>query len=211
MASGLTIIVDYGLCNTDSMLRALEECGAARVERTRDPHGVAKADRIVLPGVGTFFAGMRNIREWGLLDEIKARSERGTPILGACLGMQLMASTGSEGSCNGPVEGLGLICGEVVRLAPQNADERIPHVGWNEVTANGGRLFDGFPEKPDFYFVHSYHVCLDRSSEEAGRGDYCGGFTAAIQADDKPIFGVQFHPEKSQKNGFRLLKNFLSI
>jgi glutamine amidotransferase len=98
-----------------------------------------------------------------------------------------------------------------MRLTSQNSDERIPHVGWNEVTANGGSLFDGFPEKPDFYFVHSYHVRLERSSEEAARGDYCGGFTAAIQADGKPIFGVQFHPEKSQKNGFRLLKNFLAI
>jgi len=210
MAGGLTLIVDYGLCNTDSMLRALEECGADRVGRSCDPRQVAKADRLVLPGVGTFFAAMRNIREWGLLDEIRAQSERGTPFLGACLGMQLMASSGSEGSRNGPIEGLGLISGTVVRLNPQNADERIPHVGWNEVVANGSSLFNGLPEKPDFYFVHSYHVRLDCSSEEAGRSDYCGGFTAAIQADGKPIFGVQFHPEKSQKNGFKLLKNFLA-
>src|SRR5262249_10550483 len=107
MAAGLTVVVDYGLCNIDSMTRALEECGAREVVRTRDPRVVAKAERIVLPGVGNFTAAMRNIREFGLLDVIQeASAVRNTPFLGACLGMQLMATSGSEGAANGATAGL---------------------------------------------------------------------------------------------------------
>jgi glutamine amidotransferase len=213
MALGLTIVVDYGLCNIDSMIRALEECGASHVERTRDPRQVDRADRIVLPGVGNFTAAMRNLRDWGLLDSIKARSaSREVPFLGACLGMQLMATSGAEGSTAGSTPGLGLVDGEVVKLQQQNADERIPHIGWNEVARKGSSsLFDGIPESGDFYFVHSYHLKLQTPSAEAGRTPVCGGFTSAIALTDKPIFGTQFHPEKSQKNGFQLLRNFLAV
>lgn len=213
MRGGLTVVVDYGLCNVDSMIRALEECGARDVERTRDPRVVDRADRIVLPGVGNFAAAMRNLNEWGLLDSIRQRSStREVPFLGACLGMQLMASAGTEGSSNGKLDGVGLVEGEVVHLQQQNADERIPHIGWNEVVAKPGSvLFAGIPEASDFYFVHSYHLKLSDDANEAGRTPYCGGFTAAIEATDKPIFGTQFHPEKSQKSGFRLLKNFLAV
>ena len=138
MAVGLTIVVDYGLCNSDSMVRALEECGASKVERTRSPHIVKRADRIVLPGVGTFAAAMRNLRLWGLLDAVReAIAEGNVPFLGACLGMQLMASSGTEGSSEGVVEGLNLVEGEITRLESQNAEERIPHVGWNEVVTVG--------------------------------------------------------------------------
>ncbi|MDI1344764.1 MAG: imidazole glycerol phosphate synthase subunit HisH [Pseudolabrys sp.] len=213
MAAGLTVVVDYGLCNIDSMIRALEECGATQVERTRDPRQVDRADRIVLPGVGNFAAAMRNLKDWGLLTSIKARSaSREVPFLGACLGMQLMATSGEEGSTAGPIEGLGLVDGEVVKLQQQNADERIPHIGWNEVARKGhSGLFDGIPEAGDFYFVHSYHMKLRTESAEAGRTPVCGGFTSAIALTDKPIFGTQFHPEKSQKNGFQLLRNFLAV
>ena len=213
MAAGVTVVVDYGLCNVDSMTRALEECGASDVERTRDPRVVDRADRIVLPGVGNFAAAMRNLAAWGLLESIRQRSStREVPFLGACLGMQLMASAGTEGATNGKIEGVGLVEGEVVHLAQQNADERIPHIGWNEVMAKPGSvLFEGIPEASDFYFVHSYHLKLCDGAGEAGRTPYCGGFTAAIEAIDRPIFGTQFHPEKSQKNGFRLLRNFLAV
>lgn len=212
MAAGLTVVVDYGLCNTDSMLRALEECGATHVERTRDPRVVVRADRIVLPGVGTFAAAMRNLGNWGLVDAMnEASAAHDVPFLGACLGMQIMTTTGSEGSSNGPVGGLGFIEGEVVRLNAGNGKERIPHVGWNDVMpTTRALLFEGLRPSADFYFVHSYHVRL-RRDEEVGRTEYGGGFTAAIQAENQPIFGVQFHPEKSQKNGFRLLRNFLAI
>ncbi|MGE3147530.1 MAG: imidazole glycerol phosphate synthase subunit HisH [Pseudorhodoplanes sp.] len=213
MAAGLTAVVDYGLCNVDSMTRALEECGAAQVEPTRDPRVIARADRIVLPGVGSFATAMRNLSEWGLLDAILEASERGNvPFLGACLGMQLMAVRGIEGATDGGIEGCGLVDGEVIRLQVQNADERIPHIGWNEVMAKpGSALFSGIPQNSDFYFVHSYHLQLENEADEGGRTPYCGGFTAAIEVEGKPIFGTQFHPEKSQKNGFRLLKNFLAI
>jgi glutamine amidotransferase len=213
MPAGLTIVVDYGLCNVDSMTRALEECGAAHVECTRDPNRIRRADRIVLPGVGGFAAAMRNLTEGGFLDAIREVSAGGqVPFLGACLGMQLMATKGSEGAAGGTVEGLGLVEGEVIRLVPQEDNERIPHIGWNEVQAmQGSVLFDGVPANGDFYFVHSYHLRLADVANEAGRTPYCGGFTSAIEVSGRPIFGTQFHPEKSQKNGFRLLKNFLSV
>jgi glutamine amidotransferase len=213
MFAGLTAVVDYGLCNVDSMVRALEECGAAHVERTRDPRVVDRADRIVLPGVGTFAAAMRQLNEWKLLDAIRSAAARGgVPFLGACLGMQLMAEKGSEGGNGAPIDGIGLVRGEVARLQPQSAEERIPHIGWNEVAARPDSiLFEGCPPSADFYFVHSYHLKLANPDDEAGRSPYCGGFTAAIEAAGKPVFGTQFHPEKSQKNGFRLLKSFLAI
>ncbi len=213
MAAGLTAVVDYGLCNVDSMVRALEECGATHVERTRDPRVVDRADRIVLPGVGTFAAAMRQLQEWRLLDAIKIAAARGgVPFLGACLGMQLMAKRGTEGGAGEPIDGIGLVAGEVVKLETQVSHERVPHIGWNEVTARPDSiLFEGCPENPDFYFVHSYHLRLENPEDEAGRSSYCGGFTAAIEAAGRPVFGTQFHPEKSQKNGFRLLKSFLAV
>jgi len=213
MAAGLTVVVDYGLCNTDSMVRALEECGATEVVRTRDPRVVDRADRIVLPGVGNFSAAMRNIESYGLLDVIREAGETGSvPLLGACLGMQLMATSGSEGATNGMVTGLGLVAGEVVRLTPTNDDEYIPHIGWNEVDARrGSSLFSGLAARSDFYFVHSYHLRIADPNDEAGRTPYCGGFTAAIEVAGRPIFGTQFHPEKSQKKGFQLLRNYLAV
>jgi glutamine amidotransferase len=212
MTAGLTVVVDYGLCNIDSMARALEECGAREVVRSRDPRMVGKADRIVLPGVGNFTAAMRNIREFGLFDVIQeASAARNTPFLGACLGMQLMATSSSEGASNGSTPGLGLVPGEVVRLAPADGDERIPHIGWNEVVPRKGTVLFNEDGPADFYFVHSFHVRLADMKDEGGRTPYCGGFTAAIEAAGRPIFGTQFHPEKSQKSGFRLLKNFLAV
>jgi glutamine amidotransferase len=210
MAAGLTVVVDYGLCNIDSMVRALEECGARNVEPTRDPRVVARADRIVLPGVGTFAAAMRNLEAWHLAEPIReASASARVPFLGACLGMQLMAKTGSEGAAARP--GLGLVAGEVVRLEPRGGEERVPHIGWNEVAArHGSALFAGIQPDADFYFVHSYHLRLADRTLEAGRTEYCGGLTAAIEVPGKAIFGAQFHPEKSQRNGFRLLRNFLA-
>ncbi len=210
MAAGLTAVVDYGLCNLDSMARALEECGAATVEKTRDPRIVSRADRVVLPGVGTFGAAMRNLRDWHLLDAICEASANNVPFLGACLGMQLMATIGTEGGAR--TQGLGLVEGEVVRLVAQSTEERVPHIGWNEVhPKSGSALFADGDETGDFYFVHSFHIRLVDPSAEAARTPYCGGFTSTIEIPGRPIFGTQFHPEKSQKNGFRLLKRFLAV
>ena len=214
MAAGLTVVVDYGLCNIDSMSRALEECGAMQVRRTRDPRELARADRIVLPGVGNFTAAMRNLVEFRLIDVIReASTVRNTPFLGVCLGMQLMATKGDEGANSDcPTPGLALVEGEVVRLIPSSEEERIPHIGWNEVEAkHGAVLLARTPALCDFYFVHSFHLRLTDPDDESGRTYYCGGFTAAVEATDRPIFGTQFHPEKSQKNGFRVLRNFLAV
>lgn len=213
MSGGLTVVVDYGLCNIDSMARALEECGARRVECTGDPRAVHRADRIVLPGVGSFATAMRSLTDLGLAEAIQEVSiAENIPILGVCLGMQLMATTGTEGAATGPIDGLGLIRGSVICLTPMTVDERIPHIGWNEVVPKEDAvLFKEIPINADFYFVHSYHMKLIDETDEAARTPYCGGFTSAVQNAGRTVFGTQFHPEKSQRHGFRVLKNFLAV
>ncbi len=213
MSAGKTAVVDYGLCNIDSMVRALEECGARDVEATNDPRTVVGADRIVLPGVGTFEAGMRNLVDRGLDVAIREACERGnTPLLGACLGMQLLGTRGYESGNGEPVAGLGLVEGDVVKLEPASRAERLPHIGWNEVHAREGSvLFESVAEARDFYFVHSFHVRLADGDLVCGETPFAGSFTAAFEVADRAIFGTQFHPEKSQRNGFRLLRNFLAV
>jgi imidazole glycerol-phosphate synthase subunit HisH len=209
MRSGITAIVDYGLCNIDSIARAFEELGA-EVAKTTDPRVVERAARIVLPGVGAFPAAMANLNRHGLAGAIQTRVSQGNvPFLGVCLGMHLMASSGEE---HGFQHGLSLVPGNVCRLQVQNRDERIPHIGWNEVVDLGGcPLLDGIPCGSDFYFVHSYRFSVADPAFEAARTPYCGGFTSIVTVPGKPIFGTQFHPEKSQKNGRRLLANFMLL
>jgi glutamine amidotransferase len=159
---------------------------------------LAKADGVLVPGG---FGG-RGIE--GKIAATRFARERGVPFLGICLGMQLMAARGSEG---GDTEGLGLIRATVPRLVPDAPTTRIPHIGWNNV-AGAGRLFDGIAPDKDFYFVHSYHVVPDDPADVLATTPYCGGFVSAVAHD--AMFGVQFHPEKSQKVGFHLLRNFLA-
>jgi glutamine amidotransferase len=199
-------IVDSGLCNLDSIRRAVEQCGGTpRI--VRDPAPLGEVDRIVLPGVGSFAAAMRNLAAAGFdraLPEELAR--RRVPFLGICLGMQLMAERSEEG---GATKGLGLLPGDVVRLVPRAADERVPHIGWNEIEAKpGAALFDGTASGTDFYFVHSYHVRCG-TDWAAAKTPYCGGFVSAVERGH--VFGVQFHPEKSQKAGFDVLRRFLAL
>jgi imidazole glycerol-phosphate synthase subunit HisH len=201
-------IVDYGLCNLDSVARAVEECGGiSRV--TDDPKVLTEASHIILPGVGSFADAMGELR-LRKLDGVLAKLVRDhkVPFLGICLGMQLMASKGQEG---GETAGLCLIDGEVRRLEPDTQLTRIPHVGWNEVTAaRESPLFRGIAERKDFYFVHSYHFVCHHEENVLARTPYCGRFVSAVCAGTN-IFGVQFHPEKSQKPGFQLLRNFISL
>lgn len=200
-----TFIVDYGLCNLDSIRRAVEECGSAPVV-TDDRAALADAERIILPGVGAFPVAMEFLRDKGLDEAMRARVEAGVPLLGICLGMQLLARRGSEGRVT---EGLGLLDAEVVRLEPSQG-EAVPHVGWNEVVpARPSPLIAGLPPQSDFYFVHSYHVRCADGADVVGQTPYCGGFSSVVQHDN--VFGVQFHPEKSQKSGFQLLRNFLEL
>jgi glutamine amidotransferase len=199
-------IVDYGLCNLDSVQRAVEECGGRPVCTTQ-PDDVAAADRVILPGVGAFPLAMANLRRSGLADALQRRViEQGRPFLGICLGMQLMASRGLEG---GSTEGLGWIDGEVRRLEPQDG-ARVPHVGWNEVLdVHADPLFAGVPAGADFYFVHSFAVCLSDDAPVIGRTPY-GGLHIVSAVRRENLCGVQFHPEKSQRVGFRVLRNFLA-
>jgi glutamine amidotransferase len=199
-------VVDYGMGNLDSVSRALEECGGDPVV-TRSREALEEAAAIVLPGVGSFARGMENIRRLGLDGPLQEQvMERGVPCLGLCLGMQLLLSSGDE---SGAAVGLGWIDGIVARLQPRNG-ERIPHVGWNEVEPVGeSPLFDGIQPGSDFYFVHSYSVKPAHESDVVATTPYCGGFPSVIGRDN--VHGVQFHPEKSQRVGLRLLRNFLAI
>jgi glutamine amidotransferase len=203
----IVAVVDYGMCNLDSVRRAVEECGGTVVVsgQARD---LKTANRIILPGVGAFPEAMRNIKALSL-DRVLCEQvmENNIPLLGICLGMQLLARKGWEGE---ETDGLGLIPGEVRRLEPLGADTRIPHVGWNEVfPSQESPLFSDIPSGKDFYFVHSYHFCPENDAHALAHTPYAGSFVSAVQSGS--VFGVQFHPEKSQKTGFQLLKNFLAI
>ncbi|MSR86570.1 imidazole glycerol phosphate synthase subunit HisH [Candidatus Peribacteria bacterium] len=199
-------IVDHGLCNIDSITRAVQECGADSFI-TDNPKDLEDVGRIILPGVGAFPDAMRNIRARGLDVALKSLViDKKMPMLGICLGMQMLATRGFEGE---ETPGLGFINAEVHKLEPQ-AGERIPHVGWDEVSyPRESKLFAGIPSNKDFYFVHSYHVVPADPSEAIGVCAYAGGFCAALQHGN--IYATQFHPEKSQKFGFHVLKNFLSL
>ncbi len=200
-----TVVIDYGSGNLRSAARALAAAGAD-VRVTADPAEVAKAARIVLPGVGAFGdcrAGLERLT--GMVETLERLVRReGRPFLGICVGMQLMAQAGLE---YGRHPGLGWIAGEVVSLAPRPA--KIPHMGWNELHL--GRfhpLFAGIEEGAHAYFVHSYHLGLADRADLLASVDYAGPVAAAIGRDN--MVGVQFHPEKSQAMGLRLLSNFLA-
>jgi glutamine amidotransferase len=200
-------IVDYHLCNVDSVKRAFETLGA-KAFITDVPADLAEADRIVLPGVGAFPDAMRNLHDRGLDDALALNVlEEGAPFLGVCLGMQLLATIGHEVTES---KGLGWFDASIARLVATEGDTRIPHVGWNEVNpVRESPLFDGIPPHADFYFVHSFHMTCAHEADVLATTPYCGGFTSVVQREH--VFGVQFHPEKSQQWGLRLLKNFLLV
>lgn len=198
-------VVDYGVSNLDSVARALEECGATPYV-TSDPAELKHASLMVLPGVGAFADGMANLRERGLDQALREQVlEQGVPLLGVCLGMHLLADRGIEG---GETQGLGLVPGSVLKLQPDEPSTRVPHVGWNEVhPARPSALMEGIEDGRDFYFVHSYHLACDDPADVLATTPYCGGIASAVQRGI--VAGVQFHPEKSQKAGFALLRNFV--
>ena len=200
-------IIDYGLCNLDSVKRAVEEIGG-RPYIVDDGRDLASPDHIVLPGVGSFAQAMANLRARSL-DRAMEQEVLGTgiPLLGICLGMQLLATQGTEGGPNG---GLGWVQGDVIRLESVEPGERVPHMGWNEVhPTDASALFDGIDSGTDFYFVHSYHFRAREPEAVIASTPYCGEFTSAVAHG--LVFGVQFHPEKSQRSGFHVLQNFLEV
>jgi imidazole glycerol-phosphate synthase subunit HisH len=203
----MTVVIDSGVANLGSVLAAFARIGApARV--SADPAVVATAPALLLPGVGAFADAMAALRRHNLVEPIRAVAKSGRPVLGVCLGMQLLADESDE---FGRHEGLGLIPGRVVRLEPKHAGERVPNIGWCDVTPGGrASLYREVAPGASFYFVHSYHLlCRDPADVAAtirfGAGD------VAIAVERGNIHGAQFHPEKSQDAGLSVLSAFASL
>ncbi len=199
-------VVDYGVSNVYSVVRALEYLGVEAV-LTDCPDDLSRAERVILPGQGAFATAMRNLHLSGLDNALEQARQAGKPILGICVGMQIMAQAGLE---NEVTSGLGWLDAECRLLAPSVAGLKLPHVGWNEVCfAPDTFLFKGMkPKDRCLYFTHSYALVCEQERDVIGTCDYGGAFAAAVQKEN--ICAVQFHPEKSQENGLRLLDNFLS-
>lgn len=199
-------LIDYGAGNLRSVANALKAAGAAHVAVTADPDVVRAADRIVLPGVGSFRACAQGLRSIPHL--IEAMAERvhvgGAPFLGICVGMQLLATRGLE---HGETRGLDWIAGEVRLIEPTDPSIKVPHMGWNEVALAPHVAADCLIEPGEAYFLHSYHFVPDDGRDIAAMTDHGGGLVAAVARDN--ILGVQFHPEKSQAYGLALLARFL--
>jgi glutamine amidotransferase len=205
-------LIDYGSGNLRSAEKALRRAAvgltrAPEIIVTNDPDLIAAADAIVLPGVGAFSACRAALlARTGVVEAIEAAARRrGAPFLGICVGMQLLARRGLE---FGETPGLAWIAGDVARLAPQGARNKIPHVGWNSVDfLAGAALFAGLPARPEMYFTHSFVLTALDPADVAAWTDHGGLFVAAVTRGN--IAGVQFHPEKSQGHGLELLANFL--
>jgi len=194
-------IVDYRMGNLRSVQKSFEHAGVADVVVTDDPAVIETASGIVLPGVGAFRDASANLEVSGIEDVLRHKIGTGTPFLGICLGMQLLADIGLE---DGEYTGLGLIPGTCERLP---GGVKIPHIGWNTVEyPRDSLLFDGIPESTAFYFVHSYRLVPKDDSVIVGSTEYGVRFAAAVQSDN--LYAVQFHPEKSSVMGLRLLANF---
>lgn len=194
-------VIDYGAGNIHSIAKGLEKVGAT-VRVTDDPHVVAEARAVVLPGVGSGGAAMARITERGLDDAIREATSQGRPFLGICLGMQLLADHHEEGG----VEGLRLFRGEVRRI-PHGP--KIPHMGWNQARPlqAGSPIFAGVPADAYFYFAHSYYVEPQDQQGVAALTDYGSPYCSVIATEQ--VWGTQFHPEKSGEVGLRLLENFV--
>ena len=196
-------VIDYGMGNLQSVTKGLENAGAD-VELTASSASLKDADGIVLPGVGAFEAGMSNLKERGLIQIITERISDGIPFLGICLGMQLLFTESEE---HGTHKGLDIIPGIVKRF---DVDLKVPHMGWNTVHfKNQSPLFTGIGTDSYFYFVHSYYCIPENDKDTSGITEYGMPFTSAVIRDN--INACQFHPEKSQKKGLKILDNFVNI
>lgn len=208
MTKNNIIIIDYGLGNLGSMLNMTKKI-SENVIVSSDHDIIAKADKLILPGVGSFDSGMRNLIERNMIPLLNKKIlEEKVPILGVCLGMQLLGIRSEEGK----LPGLGWLDAETIRFKFQdeNADLKIPHMGWNQLTVRQSHpLFSGLEDNNRFYFVHSYHFVCTKPDNILATTSYGVGFTSAVVKDN--IMGVQFHPEKSHKFGMRLLKNFTEL
>jgi len=200
-------IVDYRMGNLNSVKKKLDRLKTT-VSITSNPKDIVKADKIILVGVGHFAKAMKNIKELNLLDALnEVAIVKKKPVLGICLGMQLMAKDSEEGK----TEGLGWLDANVRKMQVDDTLKfKIPHTGWNKIIqSKKSHLMKGIPESSEFYFVHSYYLKPNETSNTLNETEYCFKFTSAIEKDN--IFGVQYHPEKSHDVGEVLLKNFISL
>ncbi len=198
-------VIDYDAGNLRSVEKALLYLGETPVV-TRDPQEIFAAEKLILPGVGAFGDAMENLRRFGLAEPIRRAVGRGTPLLGICLGMQLLFESSEESP---GVEGLSLLSGKILRIPPQEG-LKIPHMGWNSLTVRpGARLFQGLPKEPYVYFVHSYYLRAGKEEMVAATTRYSVEIHASVEQGN--LFGCQFHPEKSSRVGLAILKNFAGL
>ena len=205
------IIVDYGVGNLQSLRKAFATFGVEPLV-SEDPEIIASAGRLVLPGVGSFEAGMRGLRLRGLLEVVKRHAAENKPLLGICLGAQLLFSRGLE---FGEHEGLGIIKGSVIKFPELPEKEKIPQVGWNRVlhpesVSWKGTVLHGLEQKCIVYFVHSYILKPEDTEQVLGETTY-GGFTFCSAVRKGNVYGTQFHPEKSGTVGLEIVKNFVTL
>ncbi|MGW8257905.1 MAG: imidazole glycerol phosphate synthase subunit HisH [Thermoguttaceae bacterium] len=198
-------IVDYGMGNLRSVQKGFEKVGCQALV-TSDPSEVAAADKVVLPGVGAIEDCIKELRRLNLVDPVLAAIHGGKPFLGICLGLQVLFETSYE---NGEHQGLGVFKGEVVLFKRPKAYS-IPHMGWNQLNIQRpAPILEGIDEGTHFYFVHSYYVVPEDPNIIATETDYGGSFCSMVWC--KNVFATQFHPEKSQSHGLRMLKNFAEL
>ena len=203
------VIIDYGMGNLRSVQKAVERVGFA-APITNDPEAVRTADKLILPGVGAFADAIACIREKQLVEPILESIRRGSPFLGICLGLQMLFEESFE---DGRHPGLGILRGTVERFTPDAPDgsrRKVPHMGWNRIRIRAtAPMLAGVPDGAHMYFVHSYYVKPADPSVVAAETDYGGPFTAMVWKDN--VCATQFHPEKSQTHGLRILLNFCSM
>jgi glutamine amidotransferase len=198
-------LIDYEAGNIKSVENALKFLGQEAV-LTRDRDRIWKADKVILPGVGAFGDAMDRIRDYDLEDVIHSVADRGTPFLGICLGLQLLFEESEESP---GAKGLGILPGRIIRI-PEGEGRKVPQIGWNDLTyPKKGRLFEDVPEGSYVYFVHSYYLHADDRDIVAAQTQYGVTIDASVEKDN--VFACQFHPEKSERVGMQILRNFVRL
>lgn len=203
-------VIDYGMGNLRSVQKALEVSGAKDAKITSRPADLKRCEKLVFPGVGSFGEAMRELKRFGLIGPMKDAIAAGKPFLGLCLGMQLLFEKSEEAP---GVKGLGILKGEVVRFKGRKL--KVPHMGWNNIVhsprsmVNGKKILKNIPDNSYMYFVHSYYVKPKDKNVTLTTTDYGSYFVSGVCRDN--IYGFQFHPEKSQETGLRILKNFVKL